>query len=424
LLIEDFFKKYSPTSEFPDFVLASKIYLGEEADRDLPTVVTLLEKAAKAGDSLSKYILCRILSEDNGPLYDPDKALDYFNQALTDDVSEAQFDFGVLLIIGIYEFRVHAIKAVDDLFGGMQDALRYNFAEGDEQLFEDPDFLKLVPRTVSIGSSLVDTNLPLDPLNLTTAFFLHLLLERDFDRASTYFNLAASQDNPEALFMLGVINFVYHLYDDDKTEALYYFDLAASRGHRAAQYDLGYYYMKGKIVPKDLKKALELILPLADLGYATPQTTVAKIYAKSDGPCYDMVKSVDYLNRAIAQGEPNAMYEMALLHLVGYAVQLDSKRAGELISESAKRDCPEAQCILGKMYNQGDIMPHDPTIAATWYRKAAEQDNAPAQFYLGKLLYDGDGVPQNIFEAIDWIKKSAAQGFPDAIAKLKQLELN
>ena len=54
--------------------------------------------------------------------------------------------------------------------------------------------------------------------------------------------------------------------------------------------------------------------------------------------------------------------------------------------------------------------------------KAAEQGNANAQYNLGVMYANGDGVTKDAVKAVEWYQKAAAQGYADAIQRLKALK--
>ena len=73
-----------------------------------------------------------------------------------------------------------------------------------------------------------------------------------------------------------------------------------------------------------------------------------------------------------------------------------------------------------------------------WLRRSADTGNAISEFYVGQLFKNGWGVPRNSRAAIAWYERAAKQGveaskqklrelategFPEAFAALKRLQL-
>ncbi len=111
-----------------------------------------------------------------------------------------------------------------------------------------------------------------------------------------------------------------------------------------------------------------------------------------------------------------------------------------------------AQFELARAYEQGRGVPRDPAQAAKWYRRAAESTVemqftppasgpdaaygqtipshegrrwpglAEAQYRLGLMYLEGRGVPQDRAQARKWLERAARQGYPEAVARLKELD--
>jgi len=75
------------------------------------------------------------------------------------------------------------------------------------------------------------------------------------------------------------------------------------------------------------------------------------------------------------------------------------------------------------MYGNGTGTKPDVKRALELFTLSAEQGLALAQFNLGALYSSGTGVEQSLTAAREWVAKAVAQGFEEAIATLKHIEI-
>jgi TPR repeat protein len=98
---------------------------------------------------------------------------------------------------------------------------------------------------------------------------------KDYPLAMRLWRELAEQENPRALFGVGIF------YDSgwgvakDQAEAAQWFLRAARRGHEGAQEALYHAYEKGLGIPVDHAEAEKWIRPLAEKGYPLPQVYLA-----------------------------------------------------------------------------------------------------------------------------------------------------
>lgn len=81
-----------------------------------------------------------------------------------------------------------------------------------------------------------------------------------------------------------------------------------------------------------------------------------------------------------------------------------------------------AQVNLGFMYDYGTGLSRDHELAARWYRAAANQGSAAGQYNLAMLIAEGHAEPLADRSARYWLEKAAAQGFEDAVQKIRRDE--
>ena len=127
--------------------------------------------------------------------------------------------------------------------------------------------------------------------------------------------------------------------------------------------------------------------------------------------------------KAVEQGDAAAMCELALMYDSGEGVAQSYKQAADLYGMAAVQGDVRAQVNLGNMYYHGKDIEQSFSKAIALFTLAANQGNAGAQYNLGNSYYrGGEGVDQSNVMAREWWTKAVAQGLPEAIDSLKQLD--
>lgn len=148
-------------------------------------------------------------------------------------------------------------------------------------------------------------------------------VDRDLDRAETWFGKAAQQGHARALFSLGNI----HRMRSDTDGAIRYFKMAADKGVRSAQYNLGVLYATGDGVGKDVEEAFKWYARAAENGHATAQYNLGIFYRDGLGTAADARKAIEWLARAAENGNVFAQINLARMFTLGNGVPRNLGRA-------------------------------------------------------------------------------------------------
>lgn len=243
-------------------------------------------------------------------------------------------------------------------------------------------------------------------------------IPKDLPQALRWLQLAAAQDQPEALAMLGAMFEEGTGVAADPQAAFDYYRKAAELGDRGAQFDLGRHYRYGRAVQRDTAQALRWLRAAAEQGSGNAMASLGEMYRHGEGMAQDFGQAEFWNRRAIFHGTTRAIYNLALAYEHGESVPQDDARAASLYRAAADQGNPEAQLNLGFFYETGRGVKQDMDAAINWYRKAAEGGNAIAQNNLGKVYEYGKGVSRNLPEALGWYRKAAALGHAGAMTSL------
>ena len=151
----------------------------------------------------------------------------------------------------------------------------------------------------------------------------------------------AKAGNARAQYNLGVAYKIGDGVPKDDKKALDWYQKAAAQNYPEAIFQVGLHYQVGTGVPSDDAKGIALIKKAADLGVADAQYILGKIYAEGqEGVAKDPVKAAEWLQKAAAQGIGSAQLTLGVKYATG---------------EGVGRDMIKAYAWFGLASNQGNI---------------------------------------------------------------------
>lgn len=259
-------------------------------------------------------------------------------------------------------------------------------------------------------------------------------------------------------------------WDNEMYEDAYrWYELAATRNNAEGIFGLGLCYKKGLGVEKDEKRAFQCFLKATELGLLEAQFEVAEAYQDGKGVQMDSERAFDLYYKSAQKGHKISEFMVGWYLMRNFGVmdnafittrRKDTVKAFEWFMKSALQGYHPAQRRIGAFYESGT----NPCVrniekALEWYKKAAEQGNDKAIFAIGRLyangldernpdhckafeyylqaankglreaqyrvgisLLFGKGISKDADAAIEWIKKSANQGYSAAKTLICEIE--
>lgn len=244
--------------------------------------------------------------------------------------------------------------------------------------------------------------------------------------AITLLTRAADAGEVVAQATLGTVVYFYgsNGAQQDSAKAVHYLKLAAAQDHPLALQVLGEQYMVGgTAIEKDQAKGWALLTKAADLGQAEAMRPLGlSLIQGSNGQVKDTAKGLKYIRMAAEQHHPAAMGDYAAILYEGTLVPKDLAASVRYAREAADAGDGDAQVMMVLFAYIGDGMPKDLNVALRYARLAADSGHAEGQRMLGSLYQNGEGVPKDVKEAVRWFRKSAAQGNAQAAIDLQDPE--
>ena len=260
------------------------------------------------------------------------------------------------------------------------------------------------------------------------------LTGHDFNKAKTYYEMAAAQNNADAQRCLGYIYLNGCLGEQDLDKAMDWFQQAIANGDDDAYVGVGRAYLAGYgEVDQQKAKAFENIDTAYQNGRPVGVYYMAYLMEMGLGASVDYPKAIE-LYESVEKMEDLSIYDafikdaaqtrLGVMYVEGKGVEQNYDTALEYFTKSAKNDYAMAQYYMGQMYENGYGVDKNYEKAFDWYVKASEQEYAPAQNQLGYLYYKGNGVDADVDQAIYYHKLAAMQGYAAAQINLGYLYEN
>jgi TPR repeat protein len=204
-------------------------------------------------------------------------------------------------------------------------------------------------------------------------------VRRDLATAVEWYEKAAEQKVPEALFQLAMI-----LHDGGEQFG-------------------------------DRPRAARLIEEAADAGYSLAQFNFAQMLA-ADATPQKLERAVAYYEKAAAAGLADAQYAMAEIVRLGVAGRAaDPAEARRWLGLAAAQNHDTAQIELGTMLIEGEGGARDEKGGFSWLMRAAAAGNAAAQNRIAKLYRAGIGIEPDRVEAAAWYLRARRAGLVDPV---------
>jgi TPR repeat protein len=205
--------------------------------------------------------------------------------------------------------------------------------------------------------------------------------------AQDLYRAATEDQDPSAMFALGVT------FDEglgvqiDEQQALRWFTLAAERGHAESMNRLGIFYAQGRGIPQDFVAALA------------------------------------WYQKSAANGSLAAVGNVATMYFYGFGVPQDYAKAAGLLKVAANQGDPGAQAKLGAMYNDGLGVRQDLRASRDLFRQAADKGYPPAMAYLGRMYTEAIGGKEDDVQGYALLQAALKLGVPASMSQIAYYEL-
>lgn len=228
-------------------------------------------------------------------------------------------------------------------------------------------------------------------------------LTQSRDEARAWYERAAAQNHPVALYNLGLYYDKGLGVTQDRTRALDYYKRGAAAGDAKAAYNAGEMLFRGEGVPADPTTGIAYMEQSARQNTAKAQLSLGFIYETGISVRRNAERALEYYARAEAQGQQvGADRGTSLASTVlneGLALENDGRGSEALrMFDLACRYGQFYSCYnAGRVRLEGKIVAKDLNGAARSFRAACKWENAPGCIGLANsIIFGADATPSDV----------------------------
>lgn len=196
-------------------------------------------------------------------------------------------------------------------------------------------------------------------------------VRQDLVTAMEWYEKAAEQKVPEALFQLAMIllDGGEEIADPDRAYRL--LEDASAAGNRLAQFNFAQMTTSRDPSPDGMRKAVEYYEKAAEAGLADAQYAMAQVYEHGvGGKPVDMDEARRWLELAATQNFDTAQIQLGTWLVEGIGGERAPEEGFSWLMRAARAGNPAAQNRVAKLYRAGIGVEPDRVTAAAWYLRA------------------------------------------------------
>lgn len=242
--------------------------------------------------------------------------------------------------------------------------------------------------------------------------------------AKRYYEVAAKQGFPNAMYRLGLIYRTGEGVPPDPETAAQWLYQAAKRAHPLAQAELANMFYNGQGTKKDDQAAFGWYLQAAQAGIVRAQNSVAALYELGQGVTKNDTEAVAWYRKAAGQNDAYAMYQLGLHLRRGNGVAWSEAEAMQWFKKAADKGMADAEYAVGYGYKEGlgqnvGQGRQDYRQAAEWLTRAVQHGNDAALIELAWLYYKGWGVERDPQRAKSLYRQASNSRYPNVASMAK-----
>merc|ERR1719397_224125 len=378
--------------------ILGEIYLhGFDQQRDLDTAKQYFEQSVALGNVRGQYNLGFLysLAED-----DPMSILHYCFAASGGSL-EAQLTLGWkhLQAYGVpkscetavnYYKQVASAVIVDNQLALNLEMIRLSGDYRDSPMEEEEDRVQWFRNMAQNGD--VDAQLQLGKLY----YYGGRGFRRDYEAAAEYFQMAAGENDHDAMAFLGHMHIHGLGVAKNNETALKYLQHAVDKNVPFAMKTLGSMHLHGYVVEKDVEMAVKYLKKASDRGLPEAKYRLGTLYRKGVGVSQDFGQALNHFSSAAATGHGPALFQAAEMHNQGLGTARSCKMAVQIYKIVAEK--AEFAKIVQRA--RGYYLKGDYEHSLILYAKAAEMGFETAQLNAGWLLDRQLGWPDDASKAL------------------------
>ena len=393
-------QKHSQLNEW--IILASNA----EKKQDFTSAIQWHQKAAKAGDTNSKYKLAQAYSEGLGTAVDYSKTMHWLLAAVEDGSSLAMFDIASMYFDGhgVKQDYEKAIQWYNKAADAGEPRAMFNlglvYQNGSGTAKDYAQAFHWFRKAADAGDQWAMSM-------LAQAYYNGKGTEKDYPAAAEWFLKAAEAGVSEAMYNIAVMFYDGQGVDKNTSKAMYWFIRSADEGNVIAMYKAGLAYCNAVGVAKNYRAGADWFKKAAEAGNIKAMLNLGVLYEDGAGIAKDYTAAIQWYQKAAEAGNTNAMVNLGLMHYNSRGTKQDYTTAAKWYETAANAGHIIGMYHLAQAYRQGSGIEKSYEHAAQWYKKAAEAGESKSMFCLGWAYANNEGLERNYPQAIQWYRRAA-----------------
>lgn len=392
--------------EYAKKKLAFRYAYGYGLDKDINQAMNIFSELTKLGDTYSEYFLAKLLLESNKNIneIDVDRAVRLLEKAEKSGNLKAKILLGEIYIDGEY-----VIKDIERGLNYLNDAIALNNSEAMQELGYRYLHGVGLPANKNGAIELLEKSIDLDN-KLAKTILGHGIILSKIDKSVTYgVKLLEEAANTEinAMRILGLMLVSGDSVVQDKKRGEILLKNAYNKGDNEAGMQLAKMLLDGVYFEKNLEKGKKILYELIKANHEEAIIEESKRLISGNGLDKNINEGLKQLNDLSDNGNLSAMFYLAQFIIIGPEdVPKDLRKGEKLLREAEDRNDEDARRLLAKLINENLIKVSSKTEGIIFLEKAVKENDPEAMRILANYYIEGQKVSYNLEYAIELLERS------------------
>ena len=398
------FQKSAENEYSPAFYQLGRIYyLGLGVDKNYEKAFYWYKKSAEMDLGAAQYAISFMYKNGEGCDKDNFKAYYWIERAAENGYEDAYYIVGKSYLEGIC-YEVDYEKAFKYLTKGYE-ACDLNCIESLADMY-----LKGLYVEKDKKKALELYSISIDYGSFQLYFKVGKIYEEEnlVEQAINFYEQGHELGDLRCTQRLGVIYYNGEGVSRDLNKAIEYMEIAAENNAPHAMYVLGVAYLRlNRFKEKTEEIAKELLLGAYELKspYAAEYLAFISLNEFNEGKTIDKQKLLEYINFGAEHGLTESIFQYGYIYEKGIAVRKDNEKAYYYYSLSAESEYIKAMNKLGEWHLRGYFVKQDIDLAIKWYEKSAEKNDIESIEKLIEIYEKGIGGKDEEIKALYYVFK-------------------
>lgn len=383
-------------SSFSQYSLGYIYFSGENVERNLEYAFQWYKNAAENGFAPAQYALSYLYKNGEGCEKNIFKAYYWLEESAENDFEDSYYVLGQSYLEGNYvetDYRkafFYLSKGANKGDKNCIESLGDMYYWGFEVEIDKEKAFELYNKSIELGNE-----------NLYYKVGKLIEEEGNLKKSMEYFVKGHNAGDLRATQKLGIIYYNGDGVKKDVDKAIEYMNIAASNGEDHALYVMGIANLD-----RDRELGIDYLKNAYKKGSAIAAEALASEYLIDvfNEKEVNEDELLSYIYSAMENDIEEAFYYYGLVYNYGIGVKKSNEEAFKYFKIAAEKGCQKAMIKLGNWYKHGLYVNPNAKEAIKWYKKAAEEYNTEAILNIIEIYERGIGIKRDFKKAFEGAK--------------------